>query len=125
MLQIVHQLRDKAEWHARRTALLSLGGVLVAIGGGFIVVAAWIALVPVLGALVTALVLGMVFLGAGLIVLALRNARPAPRVTRVDEGLRQMSGRGGVFRPTGDFPPVLEAFLFGVTVYLQMRNRRR
>lgn len=125
MLTVVRQLRLKAGWHARQTALLSVGGILVAIGGGFVVAAAWIGLVPILGSLGTALVLGAVFIGAGLIVIGLRNAQPAPRAASIDDGLRQMAGKRGMFRPDGEFPPVMEAFLFGVSVYLQVRNRRR
>ena len=125
MLALVGQIRRKAEWHARRTVLLSVGGVLLAIGGGFIVAAAWIGLAPILGTLGTALVLGGVFLGAGLVVIAMRNARPEPKVAGLDERLRQTAGADGPYRPAGDFPPVLEALLFGVTVYLQSRNRER
>ena len=125
MLSVVSQLRHKAEWHARRTVMLSAGVVLLAIGGGFIVAAAWIGLAPILGALGTALVLGAVFVGAGLSVIGLRSARPEPTVSSLDEGLRHMSAAGGPFRPRGNFPPVMEAFLFGVSIYLQTRNRRR
>lgn len=124
MLTLVGQIRRKAGWHARRTVLLSVGGVLMAIGGGFMVAAAWIGLAPILGILGTALVLGAVFVGAGLIVIALRNARPEPKVAGMDERLRQMSGADGLFRPGGDFPPVMEAVLFGMAVYLQSRNRK-
>ena len=125
MMHLVSQFRRMAEWHARRTAMLSVGVVLLSIGGGFVVAAAWIGLAPLLGALGTSLVIGAVFLGAGLIVLGLRSSGPAPRVRVGDEGLRRMSGADGRSRPTGDFPPVMEAFLFGLSLYLQIRNRRR
>ena len=125
MLTLVSQIRDKARWHARQTVMLSVGGVLMAIGGGFIVTAAWIGLAPLLGVLGTALVLGAVFVGAGLIVLALRSARPEPEVDGIDARLRQMSGGSDPYRPGGDFPPVMEAFLFGVAVYLKNRDRKR
>ena len=125
MLTLVKQIRHKAQWHARQTVMLTVGGVLMAIGGGFIVAAAWIGLAPLLGVLGTALVLGAAFAGAGLIVLAMRSARPEPKVEGMDERLRQMSGGSDMFRPGGDFPPVMEAFLFGVGVYLQNRDRKR
>ncbi len=125
MRTLVSQIRHKARWHARQTVMLSVGVVLMAIGGGFVVAAAWIGLVPLLGVLGTALVLAAVFVGAGLIVLALRSARPEPRIAGVDERLRRMSGGDDLFRPGGEFPPVMEAFLFGVTVYLKNRNRKR
>lgn len=125
MMKLVNQVRRKAEWHARRTVMLSVGGVLMAIGGGFIVAAAWIGLAPILGLLGTALVLGAAFVGAGLIVIAMRNLRPEPKITGPQERLREMSGAEGLFRPGEDFPPVMEALLFGVAVYLQSRNRRR
>ena len=104
--------------------MLSVGGVLLAIGGGFVTAAAWIGLVPLLGALETALVLGAAFAGAGLIVIGLRTARPEPKVAGLDAGLRHMSAAGGPFRPRGDLPPVMAAVLFGLSLYLQTRNRR-
>ena len=125
MMQLVRQFRRTAEWHARRTVMLAVGGVLLAIGGGFVVAAAWIGLVPLLGTLGTSLVIGAAFVGSGLVVLGLRGSRPEPRISGVDEGRRRLSGAEGLFRPGGDFPPVMEAFLFGVSIYLQTRNRRR
>ena len=124
MMQLVSQFRRTAEWHARRTAMLSVGVVLLAIGGGFVVAAVWIGLAPLLGALGTSLVIGAVFLGGGLVVLGLRSSGPAPRVRGGDAGMR-MSGAQGTFRPGRDFPPLMEAFLFGVAIYLQTRKRRR
>ena len=125
LLTLVRQIRDKARWHVRQTVMLSVGGVLMAIGGGFIVAAAWIGLAPLLGVLGTALVLGAVFVGAGLIVLALRSARPAPKVDVMDARRRRMSGGSDPYRPGGNLPPVMEALLFGVDVYLRNRAHKR
>ena len=122
MLAAFSQLRDRANLQLRRTAMLSFGAVLMAIGGGFIAAAAWIGLAPLMGAVGASLALGAVFVVAGAIAIGLRGTRPAPAM---DAGMQRMSGADGLFRPGGDFPPVMEAFLFGVAVYLQMRNRRR
>ena len=121
---VVSQLRHMVQWHVRRMVMLSAGGVLLAIGGGFVTVAAWIGLAPLFGALETAMVLGAAVTGAGLIVICLRNSCPELTVLALDAGLRHMSAAGGPFHPRGDFPPVMEAVLFGLSFHPQTRNRR-
>lgn len=60
-----------------RRAGFGLGGaLLMAIGAGFLTVAAWIALAEVRDAQFAALVIGGVYFGLGLIVLALGSRRP-------------------------------------------------
>ncbi|MCC5970578.1 MAG: hypothetical protein JJU15_11535 [Pararhodobacter sp.] len=123
MLPPLAEAREVARGTARRTAFLVAGGVLVMIGVGFLLSALWLVVEEAFNALAASLLVAGVLLGVGLLVLGL--APRQPRFTSVDARLRHTAGKGGLYQPTGAFPPVAEAFLFGLAVAMQIKNRRR
>ncbi len=125
MLVPYDHLRLKAHWYARRMRLAVIGGLLLAIGGGFLVAAGWKVLAEQFAPLVATLSCAAVFLGAGLIFLSRVNAQPEPRIPSLDERLRADAARGRYTAPDGQFPALMEAFLFGVATYTRVRNQRR
>ncbi|WP_417261706.1 phage holin family protein [Celeribacter sp.] len=58
---------------ARRAAWVSAGGILMAVGIGFLTVAAWIMLSTLRDAQFAALVIGLVYVGVGLVIIALNT----------------------------------------------------
>lgn len=77
-------VQAKIEDAARRAAFFSVGGVLCAVGAGFMTVAAWILLATSYDTQTAAFVIGCVYLGAGFVMLGLgtgkrrHHRRPAP-----------------------------------------------
>ena len=125
---VIQQLRQRARWHVRRTLMGGIGVALVLTGGGFGVAALWLALAPQVGAVGAALILGSGFAGAGLIVLSLSGgAPPHPEEGRGSGGQAAPGGAPpkGLYRPRGDHPPLMEAFLLGLSVYLETRGKGR
>jgi len=131
MLHIVSQLRRRLRWEKRRTVTGVIGALLVMTGVGFAAAAAWAALAPLVGAPVASLILAAIFGGLGLVVISLSGADTPPPI---DSPLAQLNrgsaphGRTGAqdgeTGPKKDLPPLMEAFLFGMTVYLQNQTRR-
>lgn len=64
---------DKIENAARKAAFFSFGGVLCAVGAGFLTVAAWIVLDGIYSTEVAAFIIGSVYMGAGLIMVGLAS----------------------------------------------------
>lgn len=74
-------LTRKIETAARTAAVFSIGGVLAAVGLGFLTVAAWIVLASAHSPAVAATVIGSGYLGLGLICIGLgarRKDHPQP-----------------------------------------------
>ncbi|WP_321364660.1 phage holin family protein [uncultured Celeribacter sp.] len=59
---------------ARRAAWVSVGGVLMAVGIGFLTVAAWIMLSTLRDAQFAALVIGLVYVGFGMVIVAVNSS---------------------------------------------------
>jgi len=123
MLPSLAELRRYASGSARRAAFLAAGGLCIAIGGGFLLSALWLIVAAQFGPVAASLVLAALLFGAGLIVLAM--APPAPTLPTPAERLREAGAQGTAYRPSGHLPPLAEAFLFGISVALQIRSRRR
>lgn len=70
-----YALRCSARHVARALALSAAGGLMVAVGAGFLTVAAWILLATSYGTLTAAAVIGAVYMGVGLIFLGLAGRR--------------------------------------------------
>ncbi len=126
MILAVQQLRRKAEWAARRTVAAVIGGLLLATGAGFLTAAIWMLLAAEFSPLIANAACAALFLGAGLITLVVAKSRPEPQLPSLSQTLRAQAGAKGAprHRP-GEFPALMEAFLFGVATYSQMRNKRR
>lgn len=103
--------------------VLALGGLCLAIGAGLVLAALWIVAAAQFGPVLATMALAGLMLGAGLILLA--SAPPQPVMPGPADRLRAAAAQGQAFRPTGQMPPLAEAVLFGVSVALQMRARRR
>lgn len=123
MLPPLAEVRYVARGTARRTAFLAAGGALVLVGVAFLTAALWIGLEMAFGPLAATLVVAGLLLGVGLLILGL--APQQPRFASPDARLRKQARAGGIYQPTGVFPPVAEAFLFGLAVSMQIRNRHR
>lgn len=125
MLLPVHQLQRKAAWHARRLQLTAVGGALFAIAGAFLTAAIWMAIRGELGPIMASLIVGTLFAATGGLVMYLRRSRPEPTVPTISQQFRSAGSKGTLYQPRGQFPPLLEAFLFGASTYLQLRDRTR
>lgn len=123
MLPPLAEIRHVAGQTARRSAFMVAGGALVLTGAGFSVAALWIVLAEVFDALAATLILSGILLGLGLVVMGLAPRKP--KLTSADQRLRHKARTGTLYQPDGSLPPVAEAFLFGLAVAMQIRNRRR
>lgn len=138
---ILATVTDRVARAGRQAALGMVGGLCMLAGLAFLTLAAWIALAAQHGALVAALVLGLGYAGLALVLLALAARRPGrPRPagatadahpdrggdTDRDAMLRAVfAGAGLKVPPRGEFPPLVEAFMFGLTAALTLRERPR
>lgn len=125
MLQTVHHMKRQAQWHGSNIALAICAGAMLVIGIGFMVAASWMMLAQQFSALVATYAIGLVFLGLSGVLLLVKRLRRAPPVPSLDAQLRANAAQGRAYQPKGEFPALLEAFLFGVNTYVQVRNRRR
>jgi hypothetical protein len=123
MLPSAAELGFFARITARRGALIAAGGLLVAVGTGFVLAAIWTLIAQVYGPVAASLGVGGLVLGAGILLIALAPRQPV--LPTPAQKLRLNAAAGPAFRPTGQFPPMVEAFLFGISIALQLRNSRR
>lgn len=123
MFPSLAEIRQAASTTARRTAFQVAGGAIMLVGAAFLIVALWIAIEEAFNALAAALVVAGVLLALGLAVMGL--APKKPHVPSADVRLRQSARKGTLYQPTGNLPPLAEAFLFGLAVSAQIKNRRR
>lgn len=124
MLFPYQHIRLKVQWQVRQIAIAALGVALLALGGGFLVAAVWMVLAREFSPLIANLACGATLFGLGLIVLAFRG-RGEPQIPSIDQRLRAQAARGENYQPKGEFPALMEAFLFGVSVYTQVKNRKK
>lgn len=74
---MLYDLQHKATQGARRAALGAVSVALIGVGTGFLTVAAWLVLSALRDAQFAALVIGLTYLGAGIIALFI-GPRPGP-----------------------------------------------
>ncbi|SFR08702.1 hypothetical protein [Poseidonocella sedimentorum] len=72
---MLEALQDKAAEGARRAAWAVVGSLLLAVGAGFLTVAAWMVLDAVRDAQFAALVIGLTYAGGGILALGFGAAR--------------------------------------------------
>jgi len=123
MAQAMQQMMHMARLQARNLVLGLVGAMLVAVGAGFLVTALWSLLAEQFDTIIASLVIGGLFLGFGLIVFALRGGRRPDHPAAVTDAQRAAAA-GRPFGSRGAYPVLMEAFLLGVTTYLQIRSVR-
>lgn len=116
------QAKMTARLVVRRAVFGAVGGLLLLIGLGFMMAALWTALAWSVGSIMASVILGLIFLGIGLLVLAF--SRVPPRAIPRDVSARIADPA----RPTPRAPPitaqgVLSAFLLGLTAGRAVRRR--
>jgi len=111
----------RAQQGARRFGLMAVSGVFFAIAAAFLTVAVWIVISDAQSSEVAALVIGGFYLVVGIIfrVMArspkpVKPVRPAPAETDVPPPPRGSA-----------YPPLTEAFVFGLDTALRLRRARR
>lgn len=105
---------------AKRAGLLSGGLLLCTVGAAFFTVAVWCALLPFFGMAATALIVGAIYAGAGLICIGLGMGRDKQtRHTHPSDSARQPAKA-----PDVDTPPLMQAFMYGVQAGSQARPTR-
>lgn len=111
----------RAQQGARRFGLMAVSGVFFAIAAAFLTVAAWIVISDAQSPEVAALVIGGFYLLIGIVfrVMArnpkpVKPARPAPAEADVPP-----TAKGN------PYPPLTEAFVFGLDTALRLRRARR
>ncbi|MDU9005799.1 phage holin family protein [Sedimentitalea todarodis] len=114
---LAEQLKKAAARAALKTAMLSGGAVCVLVGIGFLTMALWMYLTVLYGAILASLIVGMAYLGVGLIVMGFSVAKPthepaANAKPRPDEAPMD----------TSDAPPLVQAFLYGMQAGMKARR---
>ena len=98
-------IEKKVARTAKRAGLLSGGLLLCCVGVGFLTVAGWVALVPVIGVQTTALVIGAFYVGIGLIMIGAGTHRTKQEADETDVPSQTRTATG---------PPIVEAFMYGL-----------
>jgi hypothetical protein len=108
-------IEQKVANTAKRAGLLSGGLLFCLVGAGFLTVAGWLALTPIIGAKLTALVIAGVYLGFGCIMIGLGTKSVGQDPVQTGK------------RPEADAaaPPIVQAFMFGLQAGSQAEQRRR
>lgn len=111
------RIRAKLADTARRAGLLTGGLLLCSVGTAFLTVAAWLALLPIVGAALTAAIVASVYLGIGLILIgvSLQGRR----------ALAQSADAAASPPVTPLNSPMMEAFLYGIQAGAKADRARR
>lgn len=129
----VAEVKHRARRAARRAALTAVAGVLGAVALGFVVVAAYVALLPHLGPIGTPLAAAGLFAVVALVVLAVRgfgrHRRSIPAAETAAFGVAAGSSggpsRGGGLMPSGRAVLLVPAAVFlGALVAGRLSGRR-
>ena len=99
------QVKDKAARVARRAGILSGGVLCIIVGTGFLTAAVWLYLATAYDPMLASVVIGIGYLGAGLLVvgIAVSDSSPAAKQPLAQEA-----------KAAPDAPPLLQAFLYGL-----------
>lgn len=107
-------IEQKVADTAKRAGLLSGGLLLCAVGTGFLTVAGWLALVPIVGVQLTATIVAAAYLGVGCILIGVSakgSDRKAPR-------------KPSHASSDATAPPIVQAFMFGLQAGAQAEQSR-
>lgn len=108
-------IEQKVARTAKRAGLLSGGLLLCTVGVGFLTVAGWFALLPVVGAQNTALIFAGIYVGVGLIMIGTGSPNKQP----------ELPEQTHTPQPTAKTPPVLDAFMYGLQAGAHVDRARR
>ncbi len=126
-------VKDAASRAAKQAVLGTAGALLAAIGVGFLTSALWIFLARWQDSLFASLAVGVLFLLLAGVALAMgKRAGRSRRVPdarfhsrRADPLYDARAQEAGPFAPPrGDYPPLMEAFLFGLNTAAKVRRRK-
>lgn len=111
-----------------QAGLLMAGGAFLVLAALLLAVAAWLQLVAMVGPVGASLAMAGAFLVLGTLLLGLSGLRARRRVPREDrdDALRAFFAEAGLRVPEpGEAPPLIDAFLFGLTVALRLNRAGR
>ena len=108
-------IEQKVARTAKRAGLLSGGLLLCAVGCAFLTVAAWFALLPIVGVEVGALIIAGAYLGVGCICIGVAMNKP-PKPVHDHQPARSPA--------PADSPPIMQAFMYGLQAGAQADQRR-
>ena len=116
--QLEAAVTARARKGARRAGLFAASALLLTTGLGFLTTAIWIVVADAWSPLVAAVALGLLYLGAGGIALSL--ALPS---SDAEDGSRSAQAAANTEpAKTAPFPPLAEAFVFGLDTALRLRR---
>ena len=113
-------IEQKVANTAKRAGLLSGGLLLCSVGVGFLTVAGWLALVPVVGMQTTALIVAGTYLGIGLLMIGVGSG-DSKKLSH-DANAHHASAQPSASTPNG--PPIVQAFLYGLQAGSQANQTR-
>ncbi|MEP3334137.1 phage holin family protein [Sedimentitalea sp.] len=114
---LTDQIKKAAARAALRTTMLGGGAVCVLVGIGLLTMALWMHLTLLFGAILASLIIGAAYLGVGLIAIGISVAKPAHHPGPATEPTRD----GAPF-DTGNAPPLMQAFLYGMQAGMKARK---
>ncbi|MFC7705278.1 phage holin family protein [Plastorhodobacter daqingensis] len=124
-------VKDAAARAARQAALSAAGMVAALVGAGFLTSALWIFIARWEDSLMASLAVGVLFIIVAAILLAMGKKAGKPRRGPEFHSARhdplyeaRMASSGASAPPRGEYPPLLEAFLFGLNTAAKVRGRR-
>ncbi|MBZ8118932.1 phage holin family protein [Roseovarius sp. LXJ103] len=104
---MLDRAKHSAAQLARKTGLLTGGLLCIAVGAGFLTVAAWIALASAYDALMAAGITGAVYVGVGFVIIGLAGSGPRGQMPQPEPKPKSAP------RPSSA-PPLMQAFLHGM-----------
>ncbi|MDX1820235.1 MAG: phage holin family protein [Paracoccaceae bacterium] len=122
--QIEAAVKARARQGARRAGLMILSGLLLATGLGFLTVAIWIVAAEAWSPQAAGLMLGVIYLGLGGIVAAMASSPSSDHGAHHQDHTHHdaaQQARSGAANP---YPPLAEAFVFGLDTALRLRRGR-
>lgn len=105
--------------------MIATAALLLLTGAAFLVAAIWKLLADQFSPLAASGICAALFTGAGLVILLVGNSQPEPRMPPLRQRARQEAERVRPDPPSGEYPALMEAFLFGVATYERVRKQRR
>jgi len=114
---MLRSLKDASARVGRRAALGTCASLSILVGLGFLTTALWIYLSQVLGTLHAAGLIGLIYLGIGLILLGVLSASGKPQGERTIAETPQTE-------PNAAAAPLVEAFLYGLKAGSQASKAR-